>query len=32
MLPGLALLTVVKAVDTVGENLRALADPRSVHE
>lgn len=32
VLPGLALLTVVKAVDTVGENLRALADPRSVHE
>lgn len=32
VLPGLALLMVVKAVDTVGENLRALVDPRSVHE
>lgn len=32
LLPGLALLTVVKAVDVLGEQLRALTDPRSVHE
>ena len=32
VLPGVALLAVVKAVDMVGENLRALLDPRSVHE
>jgi len=31
VLPGLALLAVVKAVDGVGEDLRALADPRSAH-
>lgn len=32
VLPGVALLLLVKAVDVVGENLRALVDPRSVHE
>lgn len=32
LLPGLALLAVVKAVDVVGEHLRALLDPHSVHE
>ena len=32
VLPGVALLAVVKAVDMVGENLRALIDPRSAHE
>jgi len=31
VLPGLALLAVVKAVDGVGEDLRTLADPRSAH-
>lgn len=31
VLPGLALLLVVKLVDTVGTGLRALADPRSHH-
>ncbi|HEY1134244.1 MAG TPA: ABC transporter permease [Nocardioides sp.] len=30
-LPGLALLLVVKLVDTIGNGLRALADPRSHH-
>jgi peptide/nickel transport system permease protein len=30
-LPGLALLVVVKAVDTLGEQLRLLTDPRSAH-
>jgi peptide/nickel transport system permease protein len=32
LLPGLALLVVVKAVDTIGQQLRALTDPWSVHE
>jgi peptide/nickel transport system permease protein len=32
LLPGVALLLVVKAIDVIGEHLRALADPRSVHE
>lgn len=32
LLPGIALLVVVKAVDVIGEHLRALLDPRSVHE
>jgi peptide/nickel transport system permease protein len=32
VLPGLSLLVAVKAVDVIGENLRALLDPRSVHE
>lgn len=32
LLPGFALLAVVKAVDVLGEQLRALTDPRSVHE
>jgi peptide/nickel transport system permease protein len=32
VLPGLSLLIAVKAVDVIGENLRALLDPRSVHE
>jgi peptide/nickel transport system permease protein len=32
VLPGLALLLVVKTVDVIGENLRALTDPRSAHE
>ena len=31
LLPGLALLVVVKAVDTIGQQLRALTDPWSVH-
>lgn len=29
--PGVALLVVVKAVDTIGEGLRSLLDPRSMH-
>jgi peptide/nickel transport system permease protein len=32
VLPGLALLLVVKAVDVLGEQLRMLTDPRSAHE
>ncbi|HLT96062.1 MAG TPA: ABC transporter permease [Acidimicrobiia bacterium] len=32
LLPGLALLAVVKAVDVLGDQVRALTDPRSVHE
>ncbi len=32
LLPGMALLTMVKTVDILGEQLRALTDPRSVHE
>ncbi|MGH8929863.1 MAG: ABC transporter permease [Egibacteraceae bacterium] len=32
LLPGVALLGVVLAVDMVGGNLRTLLDPRSVHE
>lgn len=32
VLPGLALLLVVKAVDVLGEQLRLLTDPRSAHE
>lgn len=31
VLPGLCLLLVVKAVDGIGENLRALLNPRSHH-
>ncbi|MCT2582095.1 ABC transporter permease [Actinophytocola gossypii] len=31
VLPGLCLLVVVKAVDGIGENLRALLNPRSHH-
>ncbi|MFC5996275.1 ABC transporter permease [Pseudonocardia hispaniensis] len=31
LLPGLCLLVVVKLVDTIGENARALVDPRSHH-
>lgn len=31
VLPGVCLLLVVKAVDGIGENLRALLDPRSHH-
>jgi peptide/nickel transport system permease protein len=31
LLPGLCLLIVVKLVDTIGENARALVDPRSAH-
>lgn len=31
LLPGLALLVVVKLVDTIGTSARALADPRSHH-
>nr|NLD41845.1 ABC transporter permease [Actinomycetales bacterium] len=31
LLPGLCLLVVVKLVDSIGENLRALLDPRSFH-
>jgi peptide/nickel transport system permease protein len=31
LLPGLALLVVVKLVDTIGESSRALLDPRSHH-
>lgn len=32
LLPGLALLAMVKVVDVIGEQIRALTDPRSVHE
>ncbi|WP_211262631.1 ABC transporter permease [Nitriliruptor alkaliphilus] len=32
LLPGLALLVIVKAVDAIGQQVRALTDPRSVHE
>lgn len=31
LLPGLALLLVVKLVDTIGQQLRALTDPWSAH-
>lgn len=31
VLPGLCLLVIVKLVDTIGENTRALVDPRSHH-
>lgn len=31
VLPGLCLLVVVKLVDTIGENVRLLVDPRSAH-
>ncbi|WP_328997917.1 ABC transporter permease [Kribbella sp. NBC_00709] len=31
VLPGLCLLVVVKLVDAIGENTRALVDPRSHH-
>lgn len=31
LLPGLALLAMVKSVDVLGEQLRALTDPRSAH-
>jgi len=31
VLPGLCLLIIVKLVDTIGENSRALIDPRSHH-
>lgn len=31
VLPGLCLLVVVKLIDTIGENIRALIDPRSHH-
>lgn len=31
LLPGVSLLVLVKLVDTIGENARALVDPRSVH-
>ncbi|MBS3975347.1 MAG: ABC transporter permease [Syntrophomonadaceae bacterium] len=30
--PGLSLLLMVRAFDTVGDNLRQLMDPRSAHE
>ena len=30
--PGLSLLVMVRAFDTVGDNLRLLIDPRSAHE
>lgn len=32
VLPGLALLLVVKVVDVLGEQLRLLTDPRSAHQ
>lgn len=32
VLPGVALLIAVLAVNVIGENLRALLDPRSIHE
>jgi peptide/nickel transport system permease protein len=32
VLPGLALLGMVKLIDTIGEQLRQLLDPRSAHE
>ena len=32
LLPGFALLVLVKTVDVIGEQVRALTDPRSVHE
>jgi peptide/nickel transport system permease protein len=31
VIPGLCLLVIVKLVDTIGENTRALLDPRSHH-
>ncbi len=31
LLPGLCLLVLVKVVDTIGDNLRTLTDPRSHH-
>ncbi len=31
LLPGLALLVLVKLIDTIGNGLRALTDPRSHH-
>lgn len=31
LLPGLCLLVLVKVIDSIGENLRALNDPRSHH-
>lgn len=31
VLPGVALLVVVRVVDRIGENLRLLTDPRSAH-
>lgn len=31
LLPGLALLVVVKLIDTIGNGLRSLTDPRSHH-
>lgn len=31
VLPGLALLLIVKLVDRIGDDLRMLADPRSTH-
>ena len=31
LLPGVGLLIVVKLVDSVGENLRSIVDPRSYH-
>jgi peptide/nickel transport system permease protein len=32
LLPGLALLAMVKIVDVIGEQVRSLTDPRSLHE
>lgn len=31
LLPGLCLLILVKLIDTIGDNVRALTDPRSHH-
>lgn len=31
LMPGLFLLVLVKLVDTIGENLRTITDPRSFH-
>lgn len=32
LLPGLALLVTVRAFDIIGDNVRALLDPRTAHE
>jgi len=32
LLPGLALLVVVRAFDLLGDNVRALLDPKTAHE
>ncbi len=32
LFPGLALLAVVRSIDLLGDNIRALLDPRTAHE